>query len=80
MGDLHTRNLQSDQCEPSKFKFGRSQSISCSSDHRPHWAQLYPLRFFVGFLEGSSFVGIQYILGAHSLYPPMNPSMLTLVD
>ncbi|KAI9731234.1 MAG: hypothetical protein M1834_005427 [Cirrosporium novae-zelandiae] len=26
--------------------------------------QLYPLRFFVGFLEGSSFVGLQYVLGS----------------
>jgi ACS family pantothenate transporter-like MFS transporter len=25
---------------------------------------LYPIRFFVGFLEGSSFVGIQYVLGS----------------
>ncbi|ROV93145.1 hypothetical protein VSDG_07384 [Cytospora chrysosperma] len=26
--------------------------------------QLYPLRFFIGFLEGSTFVGIQYVLGS----------------
>ncbi|KAK7216573.1 hypothetical protein V2G26_004576 [Clonostachys chloroleuca] len=26
--------------------------------------QLYPIRFFVGFLEGSCFVGIQYVLGS----------------
>ncbi|GME40268.1 putative mfs general substrate transporter protein [Neofusicoccum parvum] len=26
--------------------------------------QLYPLRFFIGLLEGSSFVGIQYVLGS----------------
>ncbi|KAF2088085.1 MFS general substrate transporter [Saccharata proteae CBS 121410] len=26
--------------------------------------QLYPLRFFIGFLEGSSFVGVQYVLGS----------------
>ncbi|KAH9221928.1 MFS general substrate transporter [Leptodontidium sp. 2 PMI_412] len=26
--------------------------------------QLYPIRFFIGFLEGSSFVGIQYVLGS----------------
>ncbi|CAJ2501318.1 Uu.00g041710.m01.CDS01 [Anthostomella pinea] len=26
--------------------------------------QLYPIRFIVGFLEGSSFVGIQYVLGS----------------
>lgn len=25
--------------------------------------QLYPIRFFVGFLEGSTFVGVQYVLG-----------------
>lgn len=25
---------------------------------------MYPLRFFIGFLEGSSFVGIQYVLGS----------------
>ncbi|KUJ19735.1 MFS general substrate transporter [Mollisia scopiformis] len=28
------------------------------------YTQLYPIRFFVGFLEGSSFVGIQYVLGS----------------
>lgn len=27
-------------------------------------SKLYPLRFFIGFLEGSSFAGIQYILGS----------------
>ena len=27
-------------------------------------AQLYPLRFFVGFLEASCFVGVQYCLGS----------------
>ncbi|KAH7027452.1 MFS general substrate transporter [Microdochium trichocladiopsis] len=26
--------------------------------------QLYPLRFFIGFLEGSCFVGVQYVLGS----------------
>ncbi|KAK9415961.1 hypothetical protein SUNI508_09921 [Seiridium unicorne] len=26
--------------------------------------QLYPLRFFIGFLEGSCFVGMQYVLGS----------------
>ncbi|KAJ9142998.1 MFS general substrate transporter [Pleurostoma richardsiae] len=26
--------------------------------------QLYPIRFFVGFLEGSCFVGVQYVLGS----------------
>lgn len=26
--------------------------------------QLYPIRFFIGFLEGSCFVGIQYVLGS----------------
>ncbi|ROW06049.1 hypothetical protein VMCG_04488 [Cytospora schulzeri] len=26
--------------------------------------QLYPLRFFIGFLEGSTFVGMQYVLGS----------------
>jgi MFS transporter, ACS family, pantothenate transporter len=27
-------------------------------------SQLYPIRFFVGLLEGSCFVGIQYCLGS----------------
>lgn len=27
-------------------------------------SQLYPIRFIVGFLEGSCFVGIQYCLGS----------------
>ncbi|KXJ91513.1 MFS general substrate transporter [Microdochium bolleyi] len=26
--------------------------------------QLYPIRFFIGFLEGSCFVGVQYVLGS----------------
>ncbi|KAK4503955.1 hypothetical protein PRZ48_004870 [Zasmidium cellare] len=29
-----------------------------------HPSQLYPLRFFLGLLEGTSFVGIQYVLGS----------------
>lgn len=29
-----------------------------------HSSQLYPLRFFLGLLEGTSFVGIQYVLGS----------------
>ncbi|KAH8658249.1 MFS general substrate transporter [Xylariales sp. PMI_506] len=28
------------------------------------YTQLYPIRFFIGFLEGSCFVGIQYVLGS----------------
>lgn len=28
------------------------------------YQQLYPIRFFIGFFEGSCFVGIQYILGS----------------
>jgi ACS family pantothenate transporter-like MFS transporter len=26
--------------------------------------QLYPIRFLIGFMEGSCFVGIQYVLGS----------------
>lgn len=38
-----------------------SSSTSCPCSHL---LQLYPIRFFVGFLEASTFVGIQYILGS----------------
>jgi hypothetical protein len=36
----------------------------CSTHSHLFYVKLYPIRFFVGFLEGSCFVGVQYILGS----------------
>lgn len=42
----------------------RKERIDNNNNNNHNQNQLYPIRFFVGFLEGSTFVGIQYVLGS----------------